>query len=65
MHILYVFMFYKVCNFFIWFILGSYIIATAEKLNSELLAALDKLCCIRELKQKAKKELRYVAKTYQ
>ena len=38
--------------------------AAAEKLNSKLLAALDKLRCTRELEQKAKKELRCVAKTY-
>ena len=38
--------------------------AAAEKLNSELLAALDKLCRTRELKQKAEEELRYIAETY-
>ena len=38
--------------------------ATAEKLNSKLLAALNKLRYTRELKQKAKKELRYITKTY-
>ena len=35
-----------------------------EKLNSKLLAALNKLRYTRELKQKAKKKLRHVAKTY-
>ena len=39
-------------------------IAAAEKLDSELLAALDKLRCTRELKQKAKEELRRIAETY-
>ena len=38
--------------------------ATAEKLNSKLSAALDKLHHTRELKRKAKEELRRVAKTY-
>ena len=53
MRSLYILIFYKVCNFFIWFALGSYITATVEKLNSELLAALDKLRRTREAKQEA------------
>ena len=39
--------------------------ATAEKLDSELSAALNKLYRTRKLKQKAEEELRRVAKTYQ
>ena len=39
-------------------------IATAKKLNSELLAALNKLRYTKELKQKAKEELCCVAKIY-
>ena len=39
--------------------------AAAEKLDSELSAALDELRCTRELKQKAEEELRHVAETYQ
>ena len=39
--------------------------ATAKKLNSKLLATLNKLCCTKKLKQKAEKELYYIAKTYQ
>ena len=38
--------------------------AAVEKLDFELLAVLNKLRRIKELKQKAKKELRCVAKTY-
>ena len=38
--------------------------AAIKKLNSKLLAALNKLRCTRELKQKAEEELRYIAKTY-
>ena len=38
--------------------------AITEKLDSKLLAALNKLCYTKKLKQKAKEELCCVAKTY-
>ena len=62
--VLYILIFCEVYDFFIWFILGSHVTATAEKLDSELSAALDKLRCTKELEQKAEEELRYVAETY-